>query len=97
MLCDCGAEDCEACRPGCTTPTECSACGSTVPRWQLAEFDDTPFKSFALCEHCKEEGFGRCDECGEVAVLVDNVHCPECWADITDERIAEKITELLPC
>lgn len=43
--CLCGALDCEACRPGCNRPVECSECGGTFPAWTMID---------GLCEQCAD-------------------------------------------
>jgi hypothetical protein len=37
--------------------------------------------SEGICENCRDEGYGECATCGEVAILVDGALCGECWAE----------------
>ena len=78
--CYCGAPDCPSCFPGCKDKFECAACGCETFRHDM--HDDH------VCEDCHEEGFGTCECCGEIEILVDEKQCAKCWIEELREALA---------
>lgn len=78
--CYCGAIDCPECYPGCLDKFECAACGATKRRYEM--HDDI------ICEDCHEEGFGICEYCDEIEILVDFEQCSKCWIEELREALA---------
>jgi hypothetical protein len=41
-----------------------------------------------ICEDCHEEGFGVCECCDEIEILVDGEQCAKCWISELKEGLA---------
>ena len=83
--CMCGADDCEACRPGCRRPAEdrdespeCDECGETRGRYHMPGDGVGVYRTITieemggrlLCNGCREAR-AHCDRCDAVVLNVD--------------------------